>query len=436
MSQTSRPSRESDKENAPPNPNASAIQSRTTRAPRRAHSEIDCSGDEGDHGDGPRESAFGLGPRKRACRTDPLVHHGRHFGRTIQAFCRVQTLIKNGMTRSFEMQVEGITEADLSDPMERREHGIYKALLNLSPGLEERLCTGSDEDIFHVAEMIQKGSSSARADDTKGLKTVIIDWITPPGQCLNPPLARNVKTDRGFYHEATGRLLCPIDEDWNDQETRELLRSGVKTVSGDQWPLLLFKDYKYNPDNIWDGLFRSQLLVNAFKHIFTSPSSVDREPRATRSGNARIHGMTSVTIGSLAYVATQVRFALSSSPVFSRTDLQTDSERFYESIMEAFHDPVYEVQVKALLEWWNKQIFPAQVGGSRPLKKGSVLARMKEQAGHPHRNRQVLGASNSQTSSSTSASTAAVADSNTPPTFGSTAQPTTSTTSQTTGPTT
>lgn len=47
--------------------------------------------------------------------------------------------------------------------------------------------------------------------------------------------------------------------------------------------------------------------IQAYKHIFTSPSSVDQEPKATRSGNARIHGMTAVTPASIAYVATQVR---------------------------------------------------------------------------------------------------------------------------------
>ena len=48
------------------------------------------------------------------------------------------------------------------------------------------------------------------------------------------------------------------------------------------------------------------LLSQAYKHIFTSPSSVDHEPKATRSGNARIHGMKQVTTASIAYVATQV----------------------------------------------------------------------------------------------------------------------------------
>ena len=48
------------------------------------------------------------------------------------------------------------------------------------------------------------------------------------------------------------------------------------------------------------------ILSQAFKHIFTSPSSVDKEPKATRSGNARLHGMTKVSPASIAYVTTQV----------------------------------------------------------------------------------------------------------------------------------
>ena len=31
-------------------------------------------------------------------------------------------------------------------------------------------------------DQIQKGANGARADDTKGMKGLIIDWITPKGQ--------------------------------------------------------------------------------------------------------------------------------------------------------------------------------------------------------------------------------------------------------------
>lgn len=51
-------------------------------------------------------------------------------------------------------------------------------------------------------------------------------------------------------------------------------------------------------------------LPQGYKHVFTSPSSaLSIEPKATRSCNARIHGMTSVTIASLAYIATLVIIA-------------------------------------------------------------------------------------------------------------------------------
>lgn len=105
---------------------------------------------------------------------------------------------------------------------------------------------------------------------------------------------------------------------------KEMLRSRNYSVSGDQWPVLLYKDELYDAENPWRGLFKNRLLIlvsmissrqphsfssvslKAFKHIFTSPSSVEKEPKATRSGNARIHGMIAVTIPSIAYVATQV----------------------------------------------------------------------------------------------------------------------------------
>jgi hypothetical protein len=73
----------------------------------------------------------------------------------------------------------------------------------------------SDSLIFW---QIQKGSSGARADDTKGMKSAIVDWITPKGQSLNPHISCNVKSARGFNHERTGALLCPAGLDWANTE--------------------------------------------------------------------------------------------------------------------------------------------------------------------------------------------------------------------------
>lgn len=104
------------------------------------------------------------------------------------------------------------------------------------PGLESRLMEGSNEEIGLVADLvsvfsslatfhshetsqqIQKGVSSARADNTKSLKGAVLGWIVVRGQGLSPPLARNVKTDRGFHHEQTGACLCPAGLDWSNLE--------------------------------------------------------------------------------------------------------------------------------------------------------------------------------------------------------------------------
>jgi len=38
-----------------------------------------------------------------SCGTDPLIHHGRHFGRTVHALCTISALINNGVLRMGEL---------------------------------------------------------------------------------------------------------------------------------------------------------------------------------------------------------------------------------------------------------------------------------------------------------------------------------------------
>lgn len=67
-----------------------------------------------------RDSALHMGPRKKpyvfpstkyyalpfghdSCLSDPLIHYGRHFGRTLHALCNIRSLITNGVLRMIEM---------------------------------------------------------------------------------------------------------------------------------------------------------------------------------------------------------------------------------------------------------------------------------------------------------------------------------------------
>ncbi|KAF6764200.1 hypothetical protein DFP72DRAFT_799972, partial [Ephemerocybe angulata] len=279
--------------------------------------------------------------------TDPLVHHGRHFGRAVYAFANVHALLNTGINSDDSTPAE--------TQQERREIRVYKKLMNMVPGLEERLMSSSEEEVMAIANMIQKGAASGRSDDTKSMKGAILDWIVPSsGEPLRPPLARNIKANRGFNHERTGLLLCPAGLDWNNEEVKRQMRSKEIIVTGEHWPLFLYQNETYHPLDPYNGFLKGNLLVMGFKHVFTSPSSVDDEPRATRSGNARIHGMTQVTRAAIAYIATQVRFALSSASVFSRTDRETDSETFFISLLELLEDPAEQKEINLLLRWWNQ----------------------------------------------------------------------------------
>ena len=126
---------------------------------------------------------------------------------------------------------------------------------------------------------MQKGIDDSRSDDTKALKSAIIDFIKPPGHNLEPYLARNVRTGRGFHHPVTGRYLCPVGMDWSDPEYvnmslyysipqsmlldmfRIQTQLRERLPPGDDWPLFLYKGCKYDSQNPWEGLFEGELIV-------------------------------------------------------------------------------------------------------------------------------------------------------------------------------
>ena len=158
---------------------------------------------------------------------------------------------------------------------------------------------------------------------------------------LNPHIPRNTKACRGFHHKWTGALLCPAGYDWANVEyvlfqsiwhvhaifcyrIKEKLHIGQLQVPGDQWLILLYASYTYDPDDPWNSLLHSGILIlvshcswhlwllmpthsQAYKHIFTSPSSIDfEEPKATCSCNACIHGMHSIMKALITYMVMQV----------------------------------------------------------------------------------------------------------------------------------
>ncbi|EGN98270.1 hypothetical protein SERLA73DRAFT_153398 [Serpula lacrymans var. lacrymans S7.3] len=252
------------------------------------------------------------------------TRHIQHFGRMVHALCSIRILLKNGVQHMDELVGEdGHTlSVDLREP---RERAVFERLMQMVPGLDTRLQESSSKERGMIADFllpakIQQGSSGAQSDDTKSLKGLILNWVTPP--IINLCLTKLKQSSKAA--------------NWLSKE-----------ING----------YSYNLENPWNGAFCSSLLVSAYKHNFTSPSSVDKgESKATRSSNAQIHEMVMVTPASIAYVATQVKFALCSSPIFTKSSKVTDSESFYNSVLDVFDDPDEAQELNDLLTWWNLSV--------------------------------------------------------------------------------
>ena len=101
---------------------------------------------------------------------------------------------------------------------------LYLALKNiLWTHQKKRLCILQTRQVFLsffykilISTQLCKGVSGSRGDDKWSLKGAVLDWTTPQGQALNPPLTQNKKDDHSFNHETTGALLCLINLDWSN----------------------------------------------------------------------------------------------------------------------------------------------------------------------------------------------------------------------------
>ncbi|THV02956.1 hypothetical protein K435DRAFT_652321, partial [Dendrothele bispora CBS 962.96] len=113
----------------------------------------------------------------------------------------------------------------------------------------------------------------------------------------------------------------------------------------------------YDQDKMWSGLLRGPLLLFAYRAIFTSPSSALGDKSApTKSGNAKIHGVSDVSIESIAYIAAQVRFALCSKHSWTKEDGVFNLETFYFFVLDLMLKAPAEWR-EDLLDFWNEYSF-------------------------------------------------------------------------------
>ncbi|EGO30815.1 hypothetical protein SERLADRAFT_404821 [Serpula lacrymans var. lacrymans S7.9] len=197
-------------------------------------------------------------------------------------------------------------EEDLVQPQDYSEKG-FKELVYYISALKKKL----NEDFA-----IMKGLNGAQGDNTGNIKPAAVQWLSELFLALSTtPLDPLDEAFCTISQVALFALIC-------DHHPKYL-------VTAKLWPTFMYVDYKYNPEDNEKGLFQSTLLLRAYKFVFTSPSS---------AFSVQMPQMQ-ISQKSIAYIAVQLCFALSSVGSWRVEGGDFNYQQFYNNIPNFFKMP-------------------------------------------------------------------------------------------------
>ncbi|KAK7037660.1 hypothetical protein VNI00_010883 [Paramarasmius palmivorus] len=273
----------------------------------------------------------------------------------------------------------------------------YKYLVAEQPGTHERLrqCShyGNDPVLNQIVSVMREGFRLARKADTSKLKKSIV-WIikdnpqiTWDDSVVFPSLDADTKIARGLLHPSIAPLMCPAsfilrfksdDEDVREKALDDLKRA--KAVTHSSLPGLLYDYRLFDPMDMYQGLFRGYMLTRAWRNLHKSPAAtMNLNDASEDNGNAAIAGVKSVTPESIAYVAVQVYFALSTQTTWRRTCGKLDLYIFYRNLMKIY-EAGEDSWKEDLLKFFNKEVFKDQDAADDEPEEGSDMATILAQA--------------------------------------------------------
>ncbi|RXW14487.1 hypothetical protein EST38_g11368 [Candolleomyces aberdarensis] len=194
----------------------------------------------------------------------------------------------------------------------KRTHHSFKVLHRLIPGFQDKIDTSSPEELTRWYKDLQQGTSSAH------------NW--------------------GLQHDLCGKLLSPIDLDWDDLIVRANIRNFKEGFELSLSARALYANYTGDAARVEKGYLKSKLLVKTYKSIFTSPLSAEEVDLGGDSSNKNTDRLA-------------VRRRTSSKSSKSvRKDvaalLRMDNQGYKEDDLES------KKMAQELLRWWNNQVFP------------------------------------------------------------------------------
>ncbi|KAF4620569.1 hypothetical protein D9613_001109 [Agrocybe pediades] len=220
--------------------------------------------------------------------------------------------------------------------------------------------------MIFIQEMIQYAQNS-RNDDVSSVKGAVLGFIEDAEQLsrrfgLAPGWnARDPAALRWMHDARTALQIIPLkDRDifWkNPNDYMAEVLDKTRKIDETEWPCFLYPAGTFfNEKNEFKGLFRGEILVRTYRHIFTSPSSAfDKDVKAGKRSQAELHGITEVEPEGIAYAAVLARQGLVGHG-WKPKDFSFNYRNFYHNIVAMFKREPSLKWVVDTLKWWNKQV--------------------------------------------------------------------------------
>ncbi|SJL11137.1 uncharacterized protein ARMOST_14540 [Armillaria ostoyae] len=300
--------------------------------------------------------------KKRAAVRRICRRLGRYYPRAVHLWAEADDVVWAGIEHANKAEMQKVPSHEF--PCVTPNEKTFSILC----GLVEREITfleafGRFETRQEAAEVMirefQLGFGEGCASDTHKVWTSILDLCLEDRRhdTLEKPIPAT-KTDQGFNHYDTGRLLCPQRFcDKFDEEFLNKIVDGQVKITASDWPSFLYCQEEFVVGDPESGLMKGYLLLRVFLHIFFSNGDPIKQGGPKRRGIAKLHGMRKVTGCHIAYAACQARYALSSKDTWARTDGAFHMDVFYDVIVDLFEKYPDDEWVTTTLAWWNEEVF-------------------------------------------------------------------------------
>lgn len=151
------------------------------------------------------------------------------------------------LVHEYVANLESVTTYILTEHIYRqdRRFAAFKLLLKVAPQITELSKLSELEKLdAYITDVrlnllyiicsnrlqLQEGANSARNDDNSRIKQEVANWLN---DAYNPTdrLSPKTRINRGFQHDVCGKLLCPLEVDWDDDECVAQPTSAAAVVS-------------------------------------------------------------------------------------------------------------------------------------------------------------------------------------------------------------